>query len=273
MAAPSMSRHGQFDLTEFLARRFSEALGIGLCLISLVLAVALWGYDPGDPSLNHATSGPSSNPLGGFGATLADLCLQTVGTAIWFAVLVLPIWGLAADFGPGSELDLAFGRGFAAGGPGAFRLSRDAGRTADRGLALSRRSRRRGRRFRVAPPGAGAWCALWALFSGLDVGSGGDRHRYYAGRADRRHSQYARSDDAVRARQQCTAQSACPKLQDPGAPAGSGWAWNYGPCFRRDGCSVCRPVRSALIQAGCGRGRSLRHHEESPSFVENRART
>lgn len=89
-----MSRHGQFDLTEFLARRFSEALGIGLCLISLVLAVALWGYDPGDPSLNHATSGPSSNPLGGFGATLADLCLQTVGTAIWFAVLVLPIWGL-----------------------------------------------------------------------------------------------------------------------------------------------------------------------------------
>ena len=94
MAAPSMSRHRQFDLTEFLARRFSEALGIGLCLASLVLAAALWGYDANDPSLNLATSGPSSNPLGGFGATLADLCLQTIGTAIWFAVLVLPIWGV-----------------------------------------------------------------------------------------------------------------------------------------------------------------------------------
>ena len=49
---------------------------------------------PTIPSLNHATSGPSSNPLGGFGATLADLCLQTVGKAVWFAVLVLPIWGV-----------------------------------------------------------------------------------------------------------------------------------------------------------------------------------
>ena len=94
MAAPSMSRHNQFDLGDFLARRFSEALGIGLCLFSLVLAVALWGYDANDPSLNHATSGPSSNPLGGFGATIADISLQTVGTAIWLAVLVLPIWGV-----------------------------------------------------------------------------------------------------------------------------------------------------------------------------------
>jgi len=94
MAAPSMSRRDQFDLTDFLARRFSEALGIGLFLFALVLAVALWGYDPNDPSLNHATSGPSSNPLGSFGAILADLSLQTVGYASWFAVLVLPIWGV-----------------------------------------------------------------------------------------------------------------------------------------------------------------------------------
>ena len=94
MAAPSISRRDDFDLVDFLTRRFSEALGIGLCFFSLVLAIALWGFDPSDPSLNHATSGPSSNPLGSFGAALADLCLQTVGTAIWFAVLVLPIWGV-----------------------------------------------------------------------------------------------------------------------------------------------------------------------------------
>jgi S-DNA-T family DNA segregation ATPase FtsK/SpoIIIE len=89
-----MSRRDEFDLMDVIWRRFSEALGIGLCLFSLVLAVSLWGFDPGDPSLNNATSGPSSNPLGGFGAALADLSLQTVGTAIWFVVLVLPIWGV-----------------------------------------------------------------------------------------------------------------------------------------------------------------------------------
>jgi len=94
MAAPSMSRRNEFDMTDFLARRFSEALGIGLCLFSLVLAVSLWGFDPDDPSLNLATSGPSSNPLGGFGAALADVSLQTVGNAIYLAVFVLPIWGV-----------------------------------------------------------------------------------------------------------------------------------------------------------------------------------
>ena len=103
MATRSMPRRDEFDLMDVIWRRFSEALGIGLCLFSLVLAVSLWGFDPGDPSLNNATSGPSSNPLGGFGAALADLSLQTVGTAIWFVVLVLPIWGvrLIIDAVPG----------------------------------------------------------------------------------------------------------------------------------------------------------------------------
>ena len=94
MAAPSMSRRNEFDMTDFIARRFSEALGIGLCLFALVLAVSLWGFDPDDPSLNLATSGPSSNPLGGFGAALADVSLQTVGNAIYLAVFVLPVWGV-----------------------------------------------------------------------------------------------------------------------------------------------------------------------------------
>ena len=94
MAAPSIPRRAQFDLTEFLTRRASEALGIGLCLAALVLAVALFGFDAGDPSINHATSDRISNPLGGFGANVADLALQTIGKAIWFLVLVLPIWGV-----------------------------------------------------------------------------------------------------------------------------------------------------------------------------------
>ncbi len=94
MAAPSIPRHARFDLSDFLARRASEALGIVLCLAALILAVALWGFDPGDPSLNHATSDRVSNPLGSFGANMADLAFQTIGYAIWLLVLVLPIWGV-----------------------------------------------------------------------------------------------------------------------------------------------------------------------------------
>ncbi len=94
MAAPSVSRRARFDMAEFFMRRISEAMGIVLCILALVIAVALWGFDAGDPSLNHATSAGVNNPLGRFGANLSDLFLQTVGRAAWFLVIVLPIWGL-----------------------------------------------------------------------------------------------------------------------------------------------------------------------------------
>jgi S-DNA-T family DNA segregation ATPase FtsK/SpoIIIE len=59
-----------------------------------MLAIALWGHDFRDPSLNFSSDGPSGNLLGRFGASLADLGLQTLGLAVWVVVLVLPIWGL-----------------------------------------------------------------------------------------------------------------------------------------------------------------------------------
>ncbi|MGH1479538.1 MAG: DNA translocase FtsK [Geminicoccales bacterium] len=99
MAAPSIPRRAPFDLTDFFIRRTSEVAGLGLCLAGLVIAIALWGYDAGDPSLNHATSGVVNNPLGRFGANLADLGLQTIGLAVWFLVLVLPIWGVRLMIG------------------------------------------------------------------------------------------------------------------------------------------------------------------------------
>ncbi len=103
MAAPSVPRRARFDMADFVARRFSEALGIGLCMIAMVMAWALWGYHPADPSLNHATSAPVSNPLGRLGANIADLSFQTIGRAVWFLVLVMPIWGvrLITDRMPG----------------------------------------------------------------------------------------------------------------------------------------------------------------------------
>ena len=99
MAAPSVPRRARFDMADFVMRRTSEAMGIGLSLVALVIAVALWGFDAGDPSLNHATSAGVNNPLGPFGANLSDLLLQTIGRGAWFLVAVLLIWGVRLIIG------------------------------------------------------------------------------------------------------------------------------------------------------------------------------
>jgi S-DNA-T family DNA segregation ATPase FtsK/SpoIIIE len=98
MAAPPVPRASRVGVSEFLARRAAEALGLCLLAVALVVAVALWGYDPNDPSLNHAIAGPSTNPLGRFGASMADLLQQTLGLAGWLIVLILPIWALRLIF-------------------------------------------------------------------------------------------------------------------------------------------------------------------------------
>jgi S-DNA-T family DNA segregation ATPase FtsK/SpoIIIE len=98
MAAPSLRSDDRSDMSEFLARRAAEALGLGLLALSLVVAVALWGYDPNDPSLNHAIAGPSTNPLGIFGASIADVLQQTLGLAAWLVVLIPPLWALRLIF-------------------------------------------------------------------------------------------------------------------------------------------------------------------------------
>ncbi len=98
MAAPSLRTADRGGASDFLARRAAEALGLALLALALIVAVALWGYDPNDPSLNHATAGPSSNPLGIFGASIADVLEQTLGLAAWLVVLVPPLWALRLIF-------------------------------------------------------------------------------------------------------------------------------------------------------------------------------
>ncbi len=98
MAAPSLRSAERAGVSEFLARRAAEALGLGLLAAALVVAVALWGYDPNDPSLNHATAGPSTNPLGSFGASIADVLQQTLGLAAWLVVLIPPLWAMRLIF-------------------------------------------------------------------------------------------------------------------------------------------------------------------------------
>jgi DNA segregation ATPase FtsK/SpoIIIE, S-DNA-T family len=98
MAAPSLRSAERAGVSEFLTRRAAEALGLGLLAAALIVAVALWGYDPNDPSLNHATAGPSTNPLGSFGASIADVLQQTLGLAAWLVVLIPPLWALRLIF-------------------------------------------------------------------------------------------------------------------------------------------------------------------------------
>jgi DNA segregation ATPase FtsK/SpoIIIE, S-DNA-T family len=99
MAAPSIPGTERVGASDFLARRAAEALGLCLLAAALVVAVALWGYDSNDPSLNHAVEGPSTNPLGRFGASIADVLQQTLGLAPWLIVLILPLWALRLIFG------------------------------------------------------------------------------------------------------------------------------------------------------------------------------
>ena len=78
----------------WVRRRGLELLGVSLLIAAAALAIALWGHDANDPSLNHATSGSSTNPLGHFGASVADMSKQTIGRASWILPLVLALWGV-----------------------------------------------------------------------------------------------------------------------------------------------------------------------------------
>jgi S-DNA-T family DNA segregation ATPase FtsK/SpoIIIE len=104
MAASTAPLAEQGGIAGFLARRASEALGAVLILAALTLALALLGHNPNDPSLNHATAGPITNPLGYVGASMADLGLQMFGYAVWVPVAVLPAWGLRLIFGAPFDL-------------------------------------------------------------------------------------------------------------------------------------------------------------------------
>ncbi|HEX2479646.1 MAG TPA: DNA translocase FtsK 4TM domain-containing protein [Geminicoccaceae bacterium] len=78
----------------WVRRRGLELLGALLLVAGIALAIALWGHDANDPSLNHATGGASANPLGTFGASVADMTKQTIGLAAWILAVVLALWGV-----------------------------------------------------------------------------------------------------------------------------------------------------------------------------------
>jgi DNA segregation ATPase FtsK/SpoIIIE, S-DNA-T family len=75
--------------------------------LGLALVVAFASYNAADPSFNAAGAGAPRNLLGGVGADVADMALQSLGLAAWLAALIMVISGL----GRAAERDPAQGRG------------------------------------------------------------------------------------------------------------------------------------------------------------------
>jgi S-DNA-T family DNA segregation ATPase FtsK/SpoIIIE len=70
--------------------------GIATALLGLWLAVAFATFSISDPSFNNATAREAANWMGGLGAGVSDLLLQTFGGAALLAVPPLMIWGIVA---------------------------------------------------------------------------------------------------------------------------------------------------------------------------------
>src|SRR5690606_14304222 len=77
----------------FLRRRAVEATGVSLALAGLALGLALASYDPADPSLNAAASATPRIVLGGTGAVVADVLMQSIGLAAPLLAVALAAWG------------------------------------------------------------------------------------------------------------------------------------------------------------------------------------
>jgi S-DNA-T family DNA segregation ATPase FtsK/SpoIIIE len=78
---------------EFLKKRGCELFGVSFVACAIWVAVAVFGYSPGDTSLNSAGIVHPTNVLGKPGALIADLLLQTLGFACFVPILTLLIWG------------------------------------------------------------------------------------------------------------------------------------------------------------------------------------
>ena len=82
----------------------SRLKGAITALAGAVLAADLVTYHPGDASLDSAAGAAPANLLGGFGADMADLCLQLTGLSAWLMVVLLLIEGVRRLFHAGEPV-------------------------------------------------------------------------------------------------------------------------------------------------------------------------
>jgi S-DNA-T family DNA segregation ATPase FtsK/SpoIIIE len=65
-----------------------------VCVVGAGLLLAVATYNATDPSLNAATGLAATNALGGPGAALADIVMQSLGLSGWVAALLMLVFGI-----------------------------------------------------------------------------------------------------------------------------------------------------------------------------------
>ncbi|MEJ2815558.1 MULTISPECIES: DNA translocase FtsK [unclassified Caulobacter] len=66
-----------------------------ICVVGAGLLLSVATYNAADPSLNAATGQPATNALGGAGAALADVVMQSMGLAGWMAAALMLVFGMS----------------------------------------------------------------------------------------------------------------------------------------------------------------------------------
>jgi len=80
-------------LPEKIAVLLQESRWLFLIVVASFLAIALWGYDRGDPGWSHAVhTAALHNPAGRSGAWLADLMLYVFGLSAWWWIVLLLVF-------------------------------------------------------------------------------------------------------------------------------------------------------------------------------------
>ena len=75
-----------------LRRRAQETAGLGVFAVAVILSLALFSFQSGDPSLNSSTAAAADNLIGTPGAYIADFLVQLFGLASAVPVLVMAGW-------------------------------------------------------------------------------------------------------------------------------------------------------------------------------------
>lgn len=78
---------------EALRRGSIRSIGVIFIAFTIAMFLAILSYDAADPTFNRATGQSAQNILGGFGAALSDLFLQTFGVASLFILLPFASFG------------------------------------------------------------------------------------------------------------------------------------------------------------------------------------
>ena len=86
------------EIVRFLHRRILELVGFSIFLVGAIMLIVTLGYHPSDPSWSHSNSWSASNPIGHSGAWVADLLIQSLGTAAVLPGLIISIWGCCILF-------------------------------------------------------------------------------------------------------------------------------------------------------------------------------